>query len=105
MRQIKVSLYTRESGSRRYQKVPKRGRDYPSTTTFVLRYGSTWETLKVNNLSSAISERIQRELDLLKGWRRTAKPRTESASKVKMLDAAMDEYPSVDSMETTELVA
>ena len=41
---------------------------------------------------AAISERIQRELDLLKGWRPTAKPRTESASKVKMLDAAMDEY-------------
>jgi integrase/recombinase XerD len=91
MRHIKVSLYTRESGSRRYVKV-KRGRDYPSTTTWVLRYGSTWETLKVSSLAAATSERIQRELDLHKGWRPTAKPRTESACKVKMLDAAMDEY-------------
>ena len=91
MRHIEVSLYTRESGSRRYVKV-KRGRDYPSTTTWVLRYGSTWETLKVSSLAAATSERIQRELDLLKEWRPTTKPRTESASKVKMLDAAMDEY-------------
>jgi integrase/recombinase XerD len=93
MKQVKVSLYTRESGSRRYQKVPKRGRDYPSTTTFVLRYGSTWETLKVNNLASAISERIQRELDLLRGWIPTAKPTvTKDAAPVLMLDAAKDQY-------------
>jgi len=91
MRHIKVSLYTRESGSRRYVKV-KRGRDYPSTTTWVLRYGSTWETLKVSSLAAATSERIQRELDLLRGWRPTAKPRAENGPNVKMLDAAMDEY-------------
>ena len=48
MKQIKVSLYEREPISRRYRKL-KKNKDYPSTTTFVLRYGSTWETLKVNS--------------------------------------------------------
>jgi len=87
MKQTKVSLYEREPITRRYRKInPKK--DYPSTTTFVLRYGSTWETLKVNSVAAATAEKIQRELDLLKGWRPTAKPRTESASKIKMLDAA-----------------
>jgi integrase len=93
MRHIKVSLYTREPITRRYKLVPQRNKpDYPSTTTFVLRYGSTWETLKVDSVAAATAEKIQRELDLLRGWRPSAKPRTESASKVKMLDAAMDEY-------------
>jgi integrase/recombinase XerD len=92
MRQIKVSLYTRESGSRRYVKV-KRGGEYPSTTTWVLRYGSTWETLKVNSLAAATSERIQRELDLLRGWRPTAQPTSvRDTVPVLMLDAAMDQY-------------
>lgn len=93
MKQIKVSLYTREPITRRYKLVPKRNKpDYPSSTTFVLRYGSSWETLKVNNLASAISEKIQRELNLLRGWRPTTKPKSEGVSKVKMLDEAMDQY-------------
>jgi len=92
MKQIRVSLYTRESGTRRYVKV-KRGAEYPSTTTWVLRYGSTWETLKVNSLAAATSERIQRELDLLRGWR----PTTQAASvrdavTILMLDGAIDQY-------------
>ena len=91
MRHIKVSLYVRESGTRRYIKVPHRNKpDYPSTTTFVLRYGSTWETLKVDSIAAATSEKIQRELDLLRGWVPTPKPKPES--KVKMLDEAKDEY-------------
>jgi hypothetical protein len=58
---------------------------------FVLRYGSTWEIVKVNSEAAATAQQIQRELDLLKRWRPTARPRTESASKLKTLDAAMDE--------------
>ena len=93
MKRTKVSLYTREPITRRYRKVPSRNKpDYPSTTTFVLRYDSTWETLKVNSVAAATAEKIQRELDLLRGWRPTPKPRAENASKVKMLDAAMDDY-------------
>ena len=91
MKRTKVSLYVREPITRRY-KLVTRNKDYPSTTTFVLRYGSAWETLKVDSVAAATAEKIQRELDLLKGWRPTAKTRTQSASKVKMLDAAMDEY-------------
>ncbi len=92
MRHTTVSLYVRESGTRKYKKVPERKRpDYPSTTTFVLRYGSTWETLKVDSLAAARAEKIQRELDLLHGGRPTAKPKPERAA-LKMLDAAIDEY-------------
>jgi len=91
MRKIKVTLYEREPETRRYKRInPKK--DYPPTTIFVLRYRSTWETLKVTNVDDAGVARLQRELDLFRGWRPPAKPRTESASKVEMLDAAMDEY-------------
>jgi len=44
MKHIKVSLYVREHGTRRYKPV-KRNTSYPVDTTYVLRYGSTWETL------------------------------------------------------------
>ena len=93
MRHIRVSLYTREPITRRYKLVPQRNKpDYPSTTTFVLRYGSTWETLKVNSLPAATDQKIQRELALLRGWVPTAKPKPESKSKVLMLDQAIDQY-------------
>src|SRR5579863_9264199 len=91
MKQIKVSLYTREPISRRYRKV-KRGAEYRSTTTFVLRYASTWETLKVNSLAAATDQKIQRELALLRGWVPSTKPKPESKSKVLMLDQAIDQY-------------
>jgi integrase len=94
MKQIKVSLYTREPITRRYRLVPQRNKpDYPSTTTFVLRYGSTWETLKVNSLAAATDQKIQRELALLRGWRPISKPKPDSSgSNVKMLDEAKDQY-------------
>lgn len=93
MKHIKVSLYVREHGTRRYNKVPDRNRpNYPPTTTYVLRYGSTWETLTVDTLSDATAKRIERELELLRGWRPTAKPKPEAATKVKMLDEAIDAY-------------
>ena len=42
---IKVSLYAREHGAFRYHQVPDRKRPiYPPETTYVVRYGSTWET-------------------------------------------------------------
>jgi hypothetical protein len=51
----------------------KRGSEYPTTTTFVLRYSSSWETLKVNSLATATDQKIQRELALLRGWRPTSR--------------------------------
>lgn len=93
MKHIKVSLYVREHGTRAYNKVPDRNRpNYSPNTTYVLRYGSTWETLTVDNLSDATAKRIERELELLRGWRPTAKPKPEAAAKVKMLDEAIDAY-------------
>jgi hypothetical protein len=68
MKRIKVSLYVREHGTRAYKKVPDRNKPvYPPNTTYVLRYGSTWETLTLNNLSDAMAKRIERELELLRG--------------------------------------
>src|SRR5690349_17836713 len=92
MKHIKVSLYVRKHGTRRYNKVPDRNRPiFPPKTTYVLRYGSTWETLNVDNLPDATAKRIERELELLRGWRPTAKPKPD-ATKVKMLDEAIDAY-------------
>jgi hypothetical protein len=71
MKHIKVSLYVREHGTRRY-KPAKRNKSYSADTTYVLRYGSTWETLTVDNLSDATAKRIERELELLRGWRPAA---------------------------------
>jgi integrase/recombinase XerD len=93
MKRIKVSLYVRQHGTRRYTKVPKRNVPiYPPNTTFVLRYRSTWETHTVDNYAYATSKRIERELELLRGWRPTAKPTPEAAISVKMLDEAIDDY-------------
>jgi integrase/recombinase XerD len=94
VKHIKVSLYVRERGTRRYNKVPDRNKPYyPSNTTYVLRYGLTWETLTIDNLSDAVAKRIERELELLRGWRPTSKPKPEpSGKKVKMLDEAIDAY-------------
>jgi hypothetical protein len=55
LKHIKVSLYVREHGTRRYKPV-KRNTSYPPDTTYVLRYGSTWETLTVDNLSDATAK-------------------------------------------------
>ncbi len=93
MKRIKVSLYVREHGTRAYSKVPDKNRpNYPPNTTYVLRYGSTWEALGVDNLSDATAKRIERELELLRGWRPTAKVKPEAAAKVKLLDEAIDAY-------------
>ena len=71
MKHTKVSLYVREHGTRRYNKIPDRNRpNYPSTTSYVLRYGSTWETLTVDNLSDATAKRIEPDLELLR-WMAT----------------------------------
>jgi len=91
MRKIKVTLYERESETRRYKRINPQ-KDYPPTTIFVLRYRSTWETLKVTNVDDAGVARLQRELDLFRGWRPTARPKSESKNRPVMLDAAMDSY-------------
>jgi len=93
MKRSKVSLYVREHGTRQYIKVPKRNVPiYPPNTTFVLRYRSTWETLTVDDYSSATSKRIERELELLRGWRPTTKSKPEAATSIKMLDETIDAY-------------
>lgn len=66
MKRSKVSLYLREPITRRY-KLVNRNKDNPSTTTFVLRRRSTWESLKVDSVAAATAEKIQRELDLFRG--------------------------------------
>jgi hypothetical protein len=55
---MKVSLYIRQRGTRQFQK-HNRKKSYPqnSSIIWVLRYGSTWETLDVKTLSEAASLR------------------------------------------------
>jgi hypothetical protein len=94
---MKVTLYTREHGSRRYQKHnPKK--IYAARTIWVLRYGRTFETIKANSLSETTMLRIRRQMELDGGWRpqRMEKPETVT---VLMLDKAKDAYPCIDSRE------
>jgi len=87
---MKVSLYIRESGTRKYISVPaKRTLDFPAGTVFVLRFGSTWETLDSTSLVDATGKRLERELALHRGW--TPKP-TKKQPKALMLDVAIDQY-------------
>ena len=60
---MKVSLYIRERGTRRCHKA-KPGRNYPMGTIYVLRYGSTWETLPENlDSTEARVAKMRREVE------------------------------------------
>lgn len=87
---MKVSLYVRESGTRKYTKANKKY--YAPGTVFVLRYGSTWETVGEVKLIEAERARLNRSVRLLEGWQPEIKPKPKAASL--MLDAAMDAYLS-----------
>jgi hypothetical protein len=87
---MKVSLYVRESGTRKYTKANKKY--YEPGTVFVLRYGSTWETVGEVKLIEAERARLNRSVRLLEGWQPAVKPKPNAASL--MLDAAMDAYLS-----------
>lgn len=84
---MKVSLYIRESGTRKYRKASKKF--YEPGTIFVLRYGSTWETVGEVTLKDAERARLNRSVQLLGGW--TPKP-AKKQPKALMLDAAIDQY-------------
>jgi hypothetical protein len=64
---MKVTLYVREHGTRRCRKA-KPERTYPMGTIWVLRYGSTWETLPPNlNSIEAVAAKMRKEIALLTG--------------------------------------
>ena len=86
---MKVSLYTREHGSRQYKKHNPKA-SYPAGTIWVLRYGSTWETLDVANLSEATTLRIRRQMKIDGGLLPTRKAPKQPT--VLMLDKAKDDY-------------
>ncbi|MFZ0738668.1 MAG: hypothetical protein WAM96_16350, partial [Candidatus Acidiferrales bacterium] len=86
---MKVTLYTRDHGTRQYRKHnPKKGYP-PAGTIFVLRYGRTFETIEANSLSEATTIRIRRQMEIDGGWLPTRK---EKEPTVLMLDAAKDKY-------------
>jgi integrase len=94
MKISKVSLYVREHSSRKYRKANKRF--YEPGTVFVLRYGSTWETVGEVSLVEAERARLHKSVELLGGWRpqtkvKVAKPQPPQ---LLLLDAAMDAYLS-----------
>lgn len=88
---MKVSLYVRESGTRKYTKIKltKKLLDFSSGMVFVLRYGKTWETLDSTSLSDAIAKRLERELALHRGWIRQP---TKKLPASLTLDKAKDQY-------------
>ena len=87
---MKVSLYVRERGTRKQKKHnPKKSYPQDGSIIWVLRYGSTWETLDVKTLSEATSLRLRRQIELDGGWRPTTKVKEPT---VLMLDKARDVY-------------
>lgn len=86
---MKVTLYTRDRGTRKYRKHnPKKF--YPAGTIWVLRYRRTFENIEANSLSEATTLRIRRQMEIDGGWlpqRKTPKEPT-----ILMLDAAKDKY-------------
>lgn len=87
---MKVSLYIRQRGTRQFQKHnPKKSYAQNGNIIWVLRYGSTWETLDVKTLSEATSLRLRRQIELDGGWRPTTKVEEPT---VLMLDKAKDVY-------------
>lgn len=61
---MKVSLCIRQRGTRQFQKHnPKKSYPHDRSIIWVLRYGSTWETLNVKTLSEATSLRLRRQID------------------------------------------
>jgi integrase/recombinase XerD len=93
MKISKVSLYVRDHSSHKYRKANKKF--YEPGTVFVLRYGSTWETVGEVSLVEAERARLHRSVELLGGWRalpkvKVAKPQPPQL----LLDAAMDAYLS-----------
>ncbi|HKM79560.1 MAG TPA: hypothetical protein VJY15_01165 [Candidatus Acidoferrum sp.] len=86
---MKVSLYTREHGSRQYKKHNPKA-SYRAGTIWVLRYGSTWETLDVASLSEATTLRIRSQMEINGGLLPTRKAPKQPT--VLMLDKAKDDY-------------
>jgi integrase len=84
---MKVSLYVREHSTRKYRKATP---TEPAGTVYVLRYGSTWETIGAQNWNDARVAELRKRAALLEGWR----PKVAKKPASLMLDAAMDAYLS-----------
>jgi hypothetical protein len=90
---MKVSLYVRESSTRKYTKAKNnKSIIYPMGTIYVLCYRSTWETIDAKNWQEANVARLRKDIDLMQGWKPTPKARPEKLVKVLPLDAAIDSY-------------
>ena len=87
---MKVSLYVREHSSRKYRKATAKE---PMGTTYVLRYGSTWETTDAKNWTEANVAKLRRQTEFFQGWQPKPKVKTQGTTDL-MLDAAIDAYLS-----------
>jgi integrase/recombinase XerD len=87
---MKVSLYVREHSSRKYRKASK---NEPKGTTYVLRYGSTWETITATTAIEARIAMYNKQIEIAQGWKPQPKVKV-AKSTVLMLDAAIDGYLS-----------
>jgi hypothetical protein len=85
---MKVSLYVREHSSRKYRKASK---NEPMGTTYVLRYGSTWETITATTAIEARIAMYNKKIEVAQGWKPQPKVKV-AKSTVLMLDAAIDGY-------------
>ena len=87
---MKVSLYIRNHSTRKYELAKRRA--YPMGTIFVLRYGSTWETLPANlNFTEATTAKMQKEIALFTG-KEAPVPKSKPKNDVRTLDILIDIY-------------
>jgi integrase/recombinase XerD len=94
----KVSLYTRDKGAGKQRCRLGTKKFYPVDTTFVLRYGTKWETLpEGTTLGEANLAAVRRQIELQTGKIEPVKPKPKiKRDAPKSLDVLIDEYLSKD---------
>jgi hypothetical protein len=90
VKEVKVTLYTREHGTQRYKKA-KKHTVYPPGTTFVLRYLGKWETIECASYGAGYAAALNKQIELFTG-KGEPTPRKFKPSDPESLDVVIDNY-------------
>jgi integrase len=88
----KVSLYIRNHSSRKYEKAQPRT-IYPMGTIFVLRYGTTWETLRGDHTyQTAKTAAMHKDIEFFNGTAKESAPKKRPKPDARSLDELINIY-------------
>src|SRR5258708_27866825 len=88
----KVSLYIRNHSSRKYEKAQPRT-IYPMGTIFVLRYGTTWETLRGDHTyQTAKTAAMNKDIEFFNGTAKESATKKRPKPDARSLDALITIY-------------